>query len=176
MDKRKEKNAEVKEAIINAFFSLARKKKNTDFTITDIIKEAGVARVSYYRNFDSKEDIVGSLIDDALARYEATVDTSVEGFYCYWNAMMAFRMFYEYRSYIIDVLRFGYIRVLLSKMNEFHEKMDGDIPANSIERFRIYAYMGALMNTALVWIFEGAKESPEEIAQEFCRLAGIPIE
>ena len=176
MDKRKEKNAAVKSAIIQAFFTLARKQKNTDFTITDIIKEAGVARVSYYRNFDSKDDIVGTLIDEALSQYEAIVDYSVDGFYCYWNTMMAFRMFYEYRDYIIDVLRFGYTQILLSKMNEFHEKMDGDIPAHSIKRVRIYAYMGALMNTALVWIYEGAKESPEEIAQEFCRLAGIPIE
>ena len=176
MDKRKEKNAQVKEAIINAFFTLAREKKNTDFSITDIIKEAGVARVSYYRNFNSKEDIVGSLIDDALDRYERVVDTSVPGFYCYWNTMMAFRMFYDYRDYIVDVLRFGYNRVLIAKLNEFHEKMDGDIPAHSVKRFRIYAYMGALMNTALTWIWEGAKESPEEVAQEFCGLCGIPIE
>lgn len=176
MDKRKEKNEEVKQAITDAFFRLMRKRENTEITVTDIVKEAGVARVSYYRNFSSKEDIVYSLIDDAIIRYEKCLDESRENFYCYWNIMMAFRMIYEYREYIKDIMQYDIMQPLYERLRELHERMDGDIPARSIERYRIYAYIGAFTETALEWIREGAVESPEAIAQEFCRITRIPIE
>ena len=176
MDKRKEKNEEVRQAIIDAFFGLMRKRENAEITVSDIVREAGVARVSYYRNFDSREDIVHSLIDDAIERYENCLDDSAENFYCYWNIMMAFRMMHEYREYIKDIMQYGFLQPLYDRLTELHERMAGDIPARSIERYRIYAYIGAFTNTALEWIREGSSESPEEIAQEFCRLTGIPIE
>ena len=176
MDKRKEKNEEVRTAIIDAFFGLMRKRRNTEITVSDIVREAGVARVSYYRNFTSREDIVHSLIDDAIERYEKVVDDSAGTFYCYWNIMMAFRMIYDYREYIKDIMRYGFVQPLHDRLNELHERMDGDIPASSIKRYRIYAYIGAFTNTALQWVKEGTKESPEEIAQEFCHLVGVPIE
>ena len=70
MDKRKAKKEEVRQAVIDAFFRLMRKRENTEITISDIVREAGVARVSYYRNFTSREDIVLSLIDGAIAYNE----------------------------------------------------------------------------------------------------------
>ena len=176
MNKRKEKNEEVRQAIIDAFFRLMRKRENTEITVSDIVREAGVARVSYYRNFSSKEDIVHSFIDDVLAHYEKCLDDSTPTFYCYWNIMMAFRMMYEYREYVLDITRYGFLLPLYERLTELHERMDGDIPASSIERYRIYAYIGAFTNTALQWILDGTKESPEEIAQEFCRLVNVPIE
>lgn len=176
MDKRKEKNEEVREAIIDAFFALMRKRENTEITVTDIVKEAGVARVSYYRNFSSREDIVLSLIDDAIERYEKCLDETSESFYCYWNIMMAFRMMHDYREYIKDIMEYGFLQPLYDRLTELHERLDGDIPAKSIKRYRIYAYIGAFTHTALEWIREGSVESPEELAQEFCRMNGIPIE
>ncbi len=176
MDKRKEKNEQVRQAIIDAFFRLMRRRENSEITVTDIVKEAGVARVSYYRNFESREDIVLSLIDDAIERYEKCLDESAETFYCYWNIMMAFRMMHDYREYLIDIIQYGYLQPLYERLTELHERMDGDIPASSIERYRIYAYIGAFTNTALEWIRNGAVEPTEEIAQEFCRITGIPIE
>ncbi len=176
MDKRKAKNEEVRQAIIDAFFRLMRKRENTEITISDIVREAGVARISYYRNFTSREDIVLSLIDGAIARYEKTVDFSSGSFYCYGNIRTAFFMIHEYRDYVRDIVRYGFALPLYARFNELHERMDGDVSANSIERYRIYAYIGAFTNTALEWIREGSKESPEEIAREFCRMVGVPAE
>ena len=52
MDKRKQKNQEVKQAITEAFFRLMRRREDTEISVTDLVREAKVARVSYYRNFD----------------------------------------------------------------------------------------------------------------------------
>lgn len=47
-----------KNLIVQSLLYLMRKKSFHDIKITEICKKAGVSRLSYYRNFDSKEDIV----------------------------------------------------------------------------------------------------------------------
>ena len=45
-------------------FSLLRKKSFSEITVTDIVKEANVARASYYRNFENKEQIIEAAMDN----------------------------------------------------------------------------------------------------------------
>lgn len=58
MDKRREENLRVKENIINTLFCFMQKKSLSDITVTELVKGAGVARASFYRNYDSKEDVL----------------------------------------------------------------------------------------------------------------------
>lgn len=58
MDKRKIANAAVKKKMEDAFFALLSEKPFSEITVTDLVTRAGVARASYYRNYESMEDIV----------------------------------------------------------------------------------------------------------------------
>lgn len=51
-------NFKAKDYITQALFMLIHSKNYDDITITDIAKKAGVTRISFYRNFESKEDIL----------------------------------------------------------------------------------------------------------------------
>ncbi|MBS7996098.1 TetR/AcrR family transcriptional regulator [Streptococcus suis] len=51
-------NLRAKDFIVQALFKLIDSKNYDDITITDIAKIAGVTRISFYRNFESKEDIL----------------------------------------------------------------------------------------------------------------------
>ena len=51
-------NLSVKEYITDSLLSLISKTTLDKITVTDIIKKAGVSRVSFYRNFKSKENIL----------------------------------------------------------------------------------------------------------------------
>ena len=66
MSKASMDNQRVKNQITEGLFSLLRKKSFSEITVTDIVKEANVARASYYRNFQNKE---GSLIQQTFNRY-----------------------------------------------------------------------------------------------------------
>ena len=66
MDKRKEANLRVKGHIARALLELMHKKSFSHITISELIQTAGVARVSFYRNYDSKEDVLITLIEDVL--------------------------------------------------------------------------------------------------------------
>lgn len=63
MSKASMDNQRVKNQITEALFSLLRKKSFSEITVTDIVKESNVARASYYRNFENKEQIIETAMD-----------------------------------------------------------------------------------------------------------------
>ena len=69
MDKRKEANLHVKNSIVNALIDLMREKNFEAISVSEITARAGVSRVSYYRNFDSKEDILTGSLKDLMDRF-----------------------------------------------------------------------------------------------------------
>ena len=49
--------------------------------------------------------------------------------------------------------------------NNTNEELAGDMPRNSIERYRLYFAAGASYNAMIHWLKSGCKESVEEMAQ-----------
>lgn len=167
MDKRKEANLRVKERITNTLFALMREKSLGDVTITELVEGAGVARASFYRNYTSKEDVLITLIRDILEQFRAECDLTQGSFYTEQNARLSFQYFKKYQKYVLDLYRSGFASALLEELNHFHESIEGTMPSSAIERYQMYLYIGALFNTAVVWLSEDGKTDPEEIAQFF---------
>ena len=63
-------NVFAKDCIATALIKLMKQKKYEDITITDIANTAGVSRVTYYRNYNSKEDIITHHMDELGYRLE----------------------------------------------------------------------------------------------------------
>ena len=60
----------AKEYITEAILQLLNKKKYEDITITDIAEKAGVTRITFYRNFESKDDIIKQYIQNIFSQYK----------------------------------------------------------------------------------------------------------
>lgn len=103
MDKRKEANIRVKTNITKALFQLMHEKSFSDITITELIRVAGVARVSFYRNYESKEDVLLTLIDDVLEQFQNTIDSNEADYYTYENIRRSFRFFKKYGGFVLDL-------------------------------------------------------------------------
>ncbi len=167
MDKRVEANQRVKSRIVDALFSLMREKSLTDIRISEIIRVAGVARSSFYRNYSSKEDVLITLIRDALGDYQKEIRYEQGNFYTYDNLLLSFQYFKKYQNYVLDLCRSGFGMTLLYELNLFHESIEGTMPAASIKKYELYIYIGALFNTALVWLSDEADTSAEDITEFF---------
>ena len=167
MDKRKIANQKVKTSITSALFELLKEKSISEISITEIINKAHVARASFYRNYSSKESVITTLIQDILNEYHEEIKFEDGNFYTYENIYKSFNCFRKYGSQVLDLHRFGYGSILLDMLNQFHEYVAGDMHFKSIERYELYIYIGALYNTALIWLQSGANESPEELAELF---------
>lgn len=169
MDKRKEANIRVKKNITETLFSLMKKKNISDITVTEIIRESGVARASFYRNYTSKEDVLFTLIRDILKQFREEADYNLEEYFSYRHILRCFQYFKRYGEYLIDLYQSGFGTSLLEELNQFHESIAGTMKAHSTTRYHLYMFMGALYNTVIVWLMSGEKEPAEEIAAFFYR-------
>lgn len=167
MDRRKEENMRVKKSIVDALFALMSQKSLADIHITELVTGAGVARASFYRNYCSKEDVMVTLIRDVLDEFAAQMDLSRGSFYTYENVLLSFQFFQKYQRYVLDLYRSGFITVLAEELNHFHENVEGSMALSSIQKYKLYAYIGALMNTAIIWLSGTDHISPEDMANFF---------
>ena len=80
MNKKQEANAFVKECITTALLQMMENTPFEDIAITDLVKKAGVGRVSFYRNFESKKDVLEKhlviLLEEWGKEFEALGDPS----------------------------------------------------------------------------------------------------
>ena len=167
MDKRREANQRVKKCITDALFSLLEEKRLSDIRISEIIERAGVARASFYRNYRTKEDVLVTLIRDVLERFGEEMRLDQGTFYTYENILLSFRYFQNNREYILNLCRSGFVSILLEELNHFHESVEGSMPVASIDKYELYLYIGALLNTALIWLHQGCETPVEALAAFF---------
>ncbi len=59
----------IKESIFLALLELMKEKEFSEIRIQDIAKKAGVSRISYYRNFKSKEDVLNNYMNEETEKF-----------------------------------------------------------------------------------------------------------
>ncbi|MDD7738833.1 MAG: TetR/AcrR family transcriptional regulator [Fusicatenibacter sp.] len=168
MDKRMIENARVKKSIEDAFFTLLKEKNFSEITVTDLVKKSGVARTSYYRNFDSKEDIIKEYIQRLREEIDSAFENSVKIFGEKMNIQTLTIHISYYLKEMHNILLLyenGFGTLMLDETNHYIEEAYGDMSCSSIERYRLYFTSGAIFNTMIQWLKTGAKEAPGEIAQ-----------
>ena len=69
-----EKQNLTKKYIFEAYKSLLTTKKYEDISVCDICKRAGVSRMSFYRNFESKEDLTIKGFDSITQKSQKEVN------------------------------------------------------------------------------------------------------
>lgn len=163
-------NARVKKSVTEALFVLLKKKNFSEITVTDIINEAGVARASYYRNFESKEAIIEQYMDSLHEEVISSNEYSnVKDVFKYENIIAGFERsltsFLKNKSYIISLYQNGFGSLIQDILNIYIEDSVGDMPVHSIEWYKLYFIAGAVFNVLIKWLENGAVESPIEIAR-----------
>lgn len=177
MDKRVIENERVKKSIEEALFTLLNKKNFSEITVTDIIRVSGVARASYYRNFESKEAIIESYMErqrKEVAQEIAFTET-INDLFIQEKLVASLEHYLKQKYYLLLIYNNGFGTLLLEEMNRFAEQCLGDMPSKSIERYKIYFLSGAMYNMTIQWLVSGAMESPLEMSRAFLQLLNHSI-
>lgn len=105
--------------ITAALFELLENNKFTDISVTDICSAAGVARKTFYRNFESKLAVVERLVDQVFFEFMQKHDFKTSGarkIYLYW---------YEYilctREFVLIFFDPVLYEFIMGKIREFVE-------------------------------------------------------
>lgn len=169
MSKATTDNKRVKKQITEAFFTLLKKKSFSKITVTDIVTEANVARISYYRNYNNKEAIIENVLDDLRDEILKDVDYSDdEHIFKKENVLTGFSkaltLCLSIKSYLLALYNNGFAPLMQQTFNRYAIEFAGNMSISSIERYKLYFISGAITNILFEWLIEGAAESPEEIA------------
>ncbi len=157
------RNAYVIEHITDALLKLLQDKPIGDISISELCSLAGIGRASFYRNFESKEDILRNYINTIFQEWTAQDSQNDpkllnEFLYIMFAHFEKHREFYE----------------LLNKRNLIYLLKDVIIGlcGPNPEHTKIEAYARAYVAYVLygwieVWFQRGMQETAEEIADMF---------
>lgn len=157
----------AKRELKRALMELMNEKSYMDITITEIVNRAGVARMSFYRNYNSISDMIDDIITDMTSQFidriYPVISTNNEE---KWREFLT-----EFLSRIAkDNMKFRphnmkNSSVFFSRLNgQIQEKINEEAPVETINaKYAPIAKMGLINCIAEKWIDDGMKETPEEL-------------
>ena len=158
MNKKQEANALVIECITTALLKLMEKKSIDEITITDLTKLAGVGRVSFYRNFESKRDVISkhlmSLIEEWGKEFEKLGDESK-----FSDCML--RHYYKHKEFYLLLYKQGMSDMIYETLRS---AVKLDEAENNMERYVKSMIAGMIFGWVDEWMRQGMPETPDEIA------------
>lgn len=152
-----------------------RKQPYEKITLTDLSRQLGIPRKTFYRYFPTKEDCLLALIDHTLSDCN---DLALKG----WSGsgsldetvQLRFFRFWKEHRLLLDVIRDnGFRYLLLDRTTVIVDRMKENAVPESFARNQVEYFVAyGLMTTVLRWHHYGFQSSPEEMAEVFGRLLG----
>lgn len=151
-----------KASIQEAFLLLLEKKTWHEISIQDIIRKSGVSRMTYYRHFDSKEDILIQLFDAFL---QTIADHTPQSFTKANKRIFLTKLFTvikEYRKFIrILIMNDQYIG-MIHRTNHFYLKQTA---TSGQQPFKLIGFIGFISNVCFHWVRQDCQDSLEELVE-----------
>lgn len=146
--------------ISDALLRLMEKEPFQSITITKICKEADIARKTFYRCYETKEDIIDFQLDQLYQDFEREMlmcdhSQSLENFFAFKK---------KHSNYLILLRQHNLFHLHQEKFSSFVQKMIPIWSTDSVEQEyrRVYAMAGVIAIAAR-WMQRDFAESVEEI-------------
>lgn len=160
------------ECMAKALIELLKEKPLSAISVSEITQKAGVSRMTYYRNYASKEEIFEKYMDYLIECYhrEVTEKSRHASYIRYENILLGFEYFRQNAELVRCLLdsRLGSNLRMKIIQNELDLSLSSQGDKES--RYVTIAYANALFGVMTEWVQDGMKDSPEELAQLICDL------
>jgi AcrR family transcriptional regulator len=138
-----------------------RKKAFFDITIGEITQKAGVNRSTYYRNFNSKEDIVKHSFYKILSEFAKNND--IKNAARKDRLIKLFKHLLKYKKELMLIYNNGLSYCILDAFNEKYISFGSRQSLE--EQYKAYWKIGGIYNSFLLW-FSKNMDTPVEILTE----------
>lgn len=160
----KKRPVTVKDRIAAAFIRLLKKRDYHEITVVDIITEAQSGRVSFYRNFQDKDDILRYYIETVTDEWLSSTDENYITLtreslrpYIVW----LFEHMYKHRDFIGILMKIDRLYLL---ENEFDRRFFARL-GDTANAWEIVYKIGGVYKLYIYWAKNGYKETPQEVAE-----------
>lgn len=158
-------NAEQKRffqaCLYDALMKLMQEKKFDKISVGELCEAAGVSRMTYYRSYNNKEDILLQHLDECFAMYLA--DLPVQDFF---GVALSFFQFWQgqERAFLIAVVRSGLSAQLMDKFYGYLDRIIPQMVSEEVQPFVKSFLAGGLYKMLMDWMKTGTQTPPEEMA------------
>ncbi len=158
-----QKNTYVKTQITNALLDLLKEKPFSDISVSELTNRAGIGRVSFYRNYQNKEDILKEESDRLIKEwgklYESNPESAPETLF-----PSLFDFYREHRDFYSTLYTSGLSSIMmdtiLSTSQITPEMQNLEAYMKSFWAYGIYGWL-------IEWIKRGMTESGKELSTLF---------
>ena len=151
------RNQYVVEHITDALFDLMKQKHINAISIGELCDKAGVGRASFYRNFESKEDVISRELKKRLDAW--WLSAIVQPDFDFTRAL--FEHYYEEREICILLYRQGLAHLSLQSIKEAcgpkSEQSNTEAYTSAFVAYGLYGWIEE-------WFKRGMQETPKEMA------------
>ena len=166
-----ESNAITRESLEISLLQLLDKKDLKKITISELVERAGVSRAAFYRNYESKEELLESIFQSTVSK----ITKSLEGYnfktdlYQIW--VYLFKEAKKEARIISLAVDYNFEKLLTKAVYEFLEKRsktqkNSQGPASYLNSF----LSSAIVSVLAKWIKDGMKAPAEKMAS-----LGLPL-
>ncbi|CAH0415834.1 TetR family transcriptional regulator C-terminal domain-containing protein [Periweissella fabaria] len=163
-----QENTRVKEQLVNGLFEELQHKPFSEIRIASLIKTAGVGRTSYYRNFDSKEDVLNYYLSQLIMqrrkqkpiiRWTRTSFTD--------DLTETFKFFLKQKKRFLLLFNAGLSAYIFEYFHSTANNAKTEERGNEfLKKPYLLAFVaGALPSVLFEWLKRDSPESPEEMAK-----------
>lgn len=157
--------------ITEALFRLMEDNPFNEITISDVAKKAGVGRATFYRYFNSKEDVLKFFFDRAQSEFASEQiyrPRCKEDYLDVIKRVLIYIKKYKQRLQLLAKAHLEYIYL------DYVDRALSDLFKNEIDddnRYKAAGYAGAISNITLHWIKSDCKDDEETVLQAFSCIA-----
>ncbi|MDO5294492.1 MAG: TetR/AcrR family transcriptional regulator [bacterium] len=152
----------MKEYIIESFLLLLQENKYEQITIGEITVKAGVNRSTYYRHFNSKDDIICAYFENLLVDYMDNAfvpDLSALEDYL----LPLFTIMYKNKKELMCIHKSGHSHLLLHVFNKYFITRNNN--SSNLTTLQFYYHAGGIFNINQFWFDQDMNIPPKEMAK-----------
>ena len=167
-----EKAALQQRKIEECILAVMRDKSFHDITVSSLCEQTGLSRKTFYRLYESKQDVLCALIDRTIRDFihfrlppEAVlrgVSEELQAFFSYWQKQHP----------LLDALsKNGMSTMLFERTIRHTMEEDTDIlrqlgadPDHPLEKESLIFYLSGMLTLVVSWHHEGYRKTPQEMA------------
>lgn len=158
------RNQYIRMHIAKTLIRLMKSKSLEEITITSLVKEANVSRMTFYKYYTSKIEVLSDYMYELMNAYmeDTKQKTDIGVFRELKHICHCFTFFKMYSDEITVLIEANMYAVIINALNNYMDTYV--LPIFPYSRYELYYYAGALCNTYIKWMESGMREAPEEIA------------
>ena len=157
-----------KECIVSAIIQLIKDKPLSSISVSELCNKAGVSRMTFYRNYDSIEDIFVKHLNEIFEEYKSDdVMQNMDGFYFdEAHLLHYFDYIYKHRDFLNGLVQCGFDMFFLSMLTQYIlEKW-----SFKSDEYTLISFAGSLYNIFHTWSKNNYSNNKDDMIATIAKL------